>query len=589
MMKFYLVALVLSIGFSAARVDAQQFTFFESFDETEPGTLPTGWSAWQNGGGGAAPSPVWSVLRDGPWGVEQYVMSSEEPGREGLIDEDWMITPQITPQEGDFLIFSTRRGYEDTGDTYQILISTSTEKAPDAFTEILASYTEEEMPNLTTNFSLDLSAYVNVPIHIAFVHSCNVGPEVWSSFWLVDEVQVRPTQNAFVVDAFFRQATTPPQPPVVLGDELVFAGTVEFVLNGDFGVANISSVTLSTQGTTDPSIIKEVIAYYTPFEGITDDDVLNGVLPVFGSIKNPGETFELTGNIDLELGTAPYFYFRYILKDDYEITFPYPQIDMTVEKYVVNGVERIPGVTTYFGAMDVVPPQVVNDNFADAIELSPVAAEYGSSTLPATYEPEYDVVAYCHNEGNPAIHSVWWHFTAPTDGWVTADLSDSHFNCILAFLDEDLKLLACNDDISDHNQQSKITGFPIAAGQKIYVRASDLGGVGANQYSGAGVVIMDFTFDVPLGIEDDDDKVSTPYPNPATQQTAIDVMLRKPNEVFVEVKDIMGRKIYEQQEAFTIAGKHTITLDVAQLQAGTYLVQVTIAGKLKTHKLSVMR
>jgi hypothetical protein len=589
MIQFYRVVLLLSLLFSAGQATAQQFTFFESFDETEPTTLPPGWSAWQNGGGGDAPSPVWRVMRDGPWGVEQYVMSLEESGREGLVDEDWLITPKITPQEGDFLIFSTRRGYEDTGDSYEILISTSTDEAPDAFTEVFASYTEADMPNLMTNFSLDLSAYVNTPIHIAFVHSCNVGPERWSSFWLVDEVQVRPIQNAFVVDAYFRQATSPPQPPVVLGDELVFAGTVEFVLNGDYGVANVSSVTLSTHGTTDPSLIKEVIAYYTPFEGITDEDVLNGVLPVFGSVQNPGETFEITGSIDLELGTAPFFYFRYILDDNYEITFPYPQIDMTIEKYVVNGQERTPAVTTYFGAMDVVPPRVINDNFADALELSAIAAQYGSSTIPATYEPDYDVLAYCHNFGHEAIHSVWWHFTAPKDGFITADLSNSHFNSILSFLDEDLNVLACNDDINDHNQQSRIAGFPVSGGQKIYVRVSDLGAVGANQYSGAGVVKMDFSFDVPLGIDDDHLSISPPYPNPATTQTLVDVVLSKPAKVFVEVNDIVGRKFLIQEESIATSGKHTIAMDVKALPPGTYVVQLRVAGKRTAQKLTVMR
>src|SRR5688500_4403678 len=155
MIKFYRVVLVLFIIFSNSPVTAQQFTFFESFDETEPGTLPAGWSAWQNEGGGNAPSPVWRVLRDSPLGVEQYVMSSEELGRDGLIDEDWLITPRITPKEGDFLIFSTRRGYEDTGDSFKILISTSTDEAPDAFTEPFASYAEIDMPNMMSNFSLD--------------------------------------------------------------------------------------------------------------------------------------------------------------------------------------------------------------------------------------------------------------------------------------------------------------------------------------------------------------------------------------------------------------------------------------------------
>jgi hypothetical protein len=590
MTKFYCVVLTLSLILSTADVSAQQITFFESFDEIDPLTLPEGWTAWQNGGGGGAPSPVWWAMRDGPWGVEQYAMSLEEPGRDGLIDEDWMITPQITPQEGDFLIFSSRRGWDETGDSYKILISTSSNQAPNAFTEVLASYTEAEFPSLMTKMTIDLSAYAGMPIHIAFVHSSNVGAEGWSGFWLVDEIQVRPIQSAFVVDAFFRQATTPPQPPVVLGDELVFAGTVEFVLNGDHGTANISSLTLSTHGTTDLALVKEVIAYYTPFEGVSDDDVLNGVLPVFGSIENPGETFELTGSIDLELGTAPFFYFRYILNDDYEISFPYPQIDMTVEKYVANGVERIPSVTTYFGAMDVVPPLVVNDNFADAIELSPTPARYGSSTLPATYEPEYDVIAYCHNFGHEAIHSVWWHFTAPSDGLVSVNLADSRFNSIVAFLDEDLNLLACNDDINDHNQQSRINNFPISAGQKIYVRVSDLGGVGANQYSGAGVVIMDFSFDIPMGREHDTfSTVSSPYPNPATQQTSIEVMLNRPSDVGVEVKDVIGRAVHHQHHQFPAAGTYTIPLDVTRLGLGAYLVQVTVGDKVTTHKLSVIR
>jgi len=183
MIKFYgvLIFPFLFLSLFAEDLSAQQFTFFEGFDETDAGTLPEGWSAWQNGGGGNAPSPMWRVERDSQWGVEQYALSLEEAGREGLIDEDWMITPNITPKEGDFLIFSTRRGYDDTGDNYQILISKSSNEAPAAFTEILASYTSEEMPTLTTNFTLDLSEYADVPIHIAFVHSCNVGPDAWSS------------------------------------------------------------------------------------------------------------------------------------------------------------------------------------------------------------------------------------------------------------------------------------------------------------------------------------------------------------------------------------------------------------------------
>lgn len=568
---------------------AQQSTFFESFNEGEAGSIPQGWTAWQNGGGGSPPT-VWTVMRDGPLGVEQYAMSPEEPGREGLTDEDWLITPRITPQAGDFLIFDTRRGYDDTTDKYRILISTTTAEAPADFTEVFGDYDMSTMPALMDKFKLDLSAYVGVPIHIAFVHIADVGPDSFSGFWLVDEVEVRPIQAAFVADAYFRQATSPPQPPALASDALIFAGSVEFVVNGDYGTANISSLTLSTAGTTDLALVKEIIVYVSPWEAVTDDDILNGVIPVFGSVQNPGATFEITGSADLALDTKPFFYFRYILNEDYEITAPYPQIDIAVEKYVANGVERIPGVTTYFGAMDVVPPTVINDHFADALPLAATPARYWSSTLPATYEEAYDKVAYCHNQGFEEIHSVWWYFIAPSDGTITADLSDSRFNSIVAFFTEDFSQLACNDDINDNKTQSKITDFPVEKGQKIYVRVSDIGGVGANQYRVAGVVAMDFSFSVLTGTtpEQDGGMISL-YPNPTAGAATLVIDVEVPGEAAIEVSDVLGRRIQTRSAIFTRTGRQEVPLSLSGQGAGTYFVKVHQGNRTAMRKLSVVR
>jgi hypothetical protein len=577
--------------FITAIAHAQQVTFYESFDEADEGDLPEGWTSWQNGGGAA---PIhWSVWKYNQFGVEKYVISDAEPGREGMTDEDWLITPQITPVAGDFLMFNTRRSVFFTGDMFYIRISTTTNKAPDAFTKTLATFTEEDLPEFVDpvngKIRVDLSAYAGIPIYISFVHVANVGPEAISGIWFMDDVEVRPKQGAYIDDTFFRQATSPPQPPVKLGD-VAFPGTLEFVVNGDYGNVDISSITFTTQGTTDISLIKEVKVYYTTDEYVVIEDIIAGLVPLFGSLENPSETFEVTGNIAMELGSVHFFWIVYVLDDSRQLVFPYPQIDMTFEKYIANGQEYTPSVTTYFGAIDVVPPDVINDNFADAIQITPIVSRYGSSTYPATYEEDHDILAYCQNTGFEEIHSVWWYFIAPGNGLITADLSESRFNTIVAFFDENMSQVACNDDINDNQEQSIISEYPVTAGQKIYVRVSDIGGFGGTSYHDAGVVIMDFTFTTPVGVEDDFQaiRVSVPYPNPARTNASFDLEVYKPGEVTIDIQNMVGKKVLTQRERYA-AGKHTVTLDASALTPGAYLIRVAGHGMDTTRKLIVTR
>lgn len=589
--KRYILLLTFLVC-SSMCIQAQQVTFFESFDNTEPGTVPDGWKIWQSGGGSPS-AATWTVFKNDFFGSEKFIMSIEEPGREGMRDEDWLITPQITPVAGDMLMFNNRRGYDEKGDEFHVLISTTTDEVPAAFTHTLVAYTEESMPELMDPINgkrrLDLSAYAGIPIYIAFVHIGNVGPDNVSNFWVIDEVEVRPIQEAYVVDTYLRQATSPPQPPIKLGD-LAFAGTIEFIVNGDEGTADVTSMTFTTNGTTDPSLIKEVKVYYTHYEPVVQQDIIDGLVPLFGSIETPGETFEITGNIEMELGVTPFFWILYTFDETRELTFPYPQVDVTFEKYVVNGVEYIPAVNSYFGAIDVVPATVANDHFADAIELTPTTARYGSSTYPATYEPDYDALAYCHTTDIETVHSVWWHFTAPSTGWITADLSESRFNTILTFFNEDMEQLACNDNISDTKQQSRIAGFSVEEGQKIYVRVSDFGGWGGTAYHNSGVVVMDFSFTTPLGVEQENNllNVSMPYPNPAAAEVHLDLNLHKPDNITTKVRDMMGRETLIQQMDFP-AGQHAITFDASALPPGAYIIQVNGHTTRASRKLVITR
>lgn len=587
----YILAVALITALSAS---AQHNTFFEGFDNAEPGELPHGWTTWQNGGGGS-PFVFWQTEKYHPLGVEKYVISNPENGRNGMVDEDWLITPSITPKAGDFLMFNTRRSFVDVGDQFNIVVSTTGNNAPDDFTDTVALFTEADIPiNYDPVFNgkikVDLSAFVDIPIHIAFVHGSDVGEEGISSLWLLDDIEVGPIQPAYVEETFFKQSTTPPQPPVLVNDEVILPGQVSFVVNGHSGEAIIESMTFSTQGTTDISLIREVEVYYTMFEYITHEDILNGVTPMFGSTTDIGETFTINGSMGLMPGTQHYFWLRYKLDGTRDLQFPYPKIDMTFEKYVANGVESTPDVTTFFGYMDVVPGVVENDHFEDAIEISTSHGHFGSSTKPASYQEEYDKLAYCQNEGFVEVNSVWWHFTAPADGFITIDLAESRFNTILTIFDEDLNMLACNNNINDNQLQSRIEDFLIDKGQKIFIRVSDIGSYLGMDWGEAGVVDMEFMFSVPVGTSDEYfSDVSLFYPNPAVSSASIDVQVTNPGEIVLDVRDALGKQAVRQIENVSTAGKHTAVLDAAALKPGTYFVHVYGVGISGTRKLIVTR
>jgi hypothetical protein len=587
--------IVLLFLVAATHTTYGQQTFFEDFNNRDyDGGLPPGWTVWQNGGGVGDPSPAWVVRREGLQ-VNQYIISGEELTKEGMVDEDWLMTPKITPAAGDYLMFNARRSYFETGDMYYILISRTNASAPTAFTETLKVFTEDEMPRSAGDeykLRIDLSAYAGVPVHFAFVHvsNSNASPSGSLGIWLVDDVEVRAQERVYIKDAILRQATTPPQPPIVQGREVIIGGGIELILAGDYDEANLTEMTFTLDGTTDPSFIKEIIFYLSPYELVTDDDFINELVPRFGSIENPGNTFTITGDLSIPLAGDPYIYVRFKLDDDRELIFPYPEVDISLESYVVNGVERTPSVTGFFGTIDVVPAVVVNDNFADAIELSPVSARYGSSTSPATYEPAYDSVVYCHNRGDRKVHSVWYYFVPPQDGVITVDLTNSRFNTIAAIIDENKKQLACSDDVNDGQTRSVIANFPVTAGRKIYIRVSDLGSAfdNGNQWDEAGVVIMDFTFGRPVSVEEDKTllQLSEPFPNPTSGTVSFDLATGRPGTVQVYLRDLLGHAVQTQE--YTVgAGKRRVSLDVSQARGGMYILQADGYGTSATRKLII--
>ena len=118
------------------------------------------------------------------------------------------------------------------------------------------------------------------------------------------------------------------------------------------------------------------------------------------------------------------------------------------------------------------PPSVLhaNDDFENA---TPIAAPFLTavgSNIGATRQPGEPAHAAA-----PLGHSVWWTWTAPTDGPVTISTANSQFDTLLSVYTgasvDTLSLVAENDDIDPGNEQGRVT-FQ-ASGGTVYRIAVD--------------------------------------------------------------------------------------------------------------------
>lgn len=574
---------------------AQDATFFENFDNTEIGALPEGWTYYQRGG--TNPGSRWIVSRYGFFGPQvAWSNWTDAADHEGGFDEDWLITPKITPKAGDYLIFDFAQEFvnDDFGSELHMLVSTTTNSAA-AFTTTLATYTETELPSYLhdSKISIDLSAYANKPIYIAFAHKNPSTDFDFAEDFYFDNIWVRPPQSA---DYFAGELSSQFSTPMKVGNSstYILIGT-KLTIVGDYGTANATSFDFTTTGTTDPSKIVEARLYTTgkdPFISTNDDEGTVSA-ELFGSVSNPAETFTITGYKELVMGDN-YFWMVFVFEPDYEVEYPFPVADATFEAVTVNGVEHPATITELEGAAIIVPTYPVNDSLADAMELLPDPARYASYNNRATFEVEYEQLAYCAPEGYyDVLNTLWYHFKAPGEGKITADLSATQFNTVMVFQDENYNQLACNDNIStgDGLMQSKITDFPVTAGQDIYIRVSGVGSP-ADPNGEAGIVLLDFSFATPMGTEGDGGqyRLSAPYPNPATGKFSLDVTPRTTSEVIIDIQDMMGKPALTESKGVLSAGaRHTVDIDVATLPAGAYLVNVRGNNKSSVRKLMVVK
>jgi len=137
---------------------------------------------------------------------------------------------------------------------------------------------------------------------------------------------------------------------------------------------------------------------------------------------------------------------------------------------------------------------------------------------------------------------------------------------------------------------------PNAAGQNVYYECDGLPGYlytgdGENYMQNMSVWVM-VTTD-PLGVNENDGltmQINQNKPNPFNGNTTISYELSKQaSSVSLVIYDVTGKQVMNFNEGKQTSGKHDITIDGSNLEAGVYFYSVVADGVKMTSKMTVVK
>ena len=94
--------------------------------------------------------------------------------------------------------------------------------------------------------------------------------------------------------------------------------------------------------------------------------------------------------------------------------------------------------------------------------------------------------------------------------------------------------------------------------------------------------------DASIGVEEFSVNQLSVYPNPAKNSAFVEFNLVESNEVLVELTNALGQKVFTNSSTMN-AGFTKVELPVADLNSGIYIVNISIAGKLRSEKLNILK
>ena len=156
-----------------------QAQFPEGFETAVP---PTGWTSFI-GANGEGTAYNWTTSSTAASGSQAAYVRYENVANQA---EDWLVTPQFTPSSSaNILTFMQRQSYTSNyGTTYTVRVSTTSQTTHADFT-IVDTQSESDFGTSYASHTVDLSAYINTPIYLAFVMNNDDGDN-----WYIDDVDL---------------------------------------------------------------------------------------------------------------------------------------------------------------------------------------------------------------------------------------------------------------------------------------------------------------------------------------------------------------------------------------------------------------
>ena len=181
----------------------------------ETGVPPTDWTSFR-GTNGEGDVYDWTTSTSAASGSQAAYVRYESVANEA---EDWLVTPQFTPTAAaNILTFQQRQVFESSyGSVYTIRVSTASQTTHADFT-IVDTQAEADFGTLYSAHYVDLSAYNDVPIYVAFVMTNDNGDN-----WYIDDVDL-------IADATAPDCASNPTPADGAVD-------VEILSNGNVAIA----------------------------------------------------------------------------------------------------------------------------------------------------------------------------------------------------------------------------------------------------------------------------------------------------------------------------------------------------------------
>lgn len=148
----------------------------------ESGVPPANWTSFR-GTNGEGDGFDWTTSTTAASGSQAAFVRYENVANEA---EDWLVTPQFTPTAAtNILTFQQRQAFNnDWSSTYTIRVSTVSQTTHTDFT-IVDTQVETDFGLVYSTHNVDLSAYNDTPIYVAFVLTNDDGDS-----WYIDDVDL---------------------------------------------------------------------------------------------------------------------------------------------------------------------------------------------------------------------------------------------------------------------------------------------------------------------------------------------------------------------------------------------------------------